>query len=92
MIVVTTKRGSKERVSVRYSTHFSVRQRPHYGLYDFMNSKERIQFSKEAYDAGARYQQAPLPQKYTYEGLMAMFNDRQITEQEFRTQMENWKR
>lgn len=88
VIVVTTKRGSKERVSVRYSTHFSVRQRPHYGLYDFMNSKERIQFSKEAYDAGARYQQAPLPQKYTYEGLMAMFNDRQITEQEFRTQME----
>ena len=88
VIVITTKRGAKERASVRYSTHFSVRQRSHYGLYDFMNSKERIQFSKEAYDAGARYQQEPLPQKYTYEGLMAMFNDRQITEQEFMVQME----
>lgn len=36
-----------------------------------MNSKERIQFSKEAYDAGIRYQSDPLPQIYTYEGLMA---------------------
>ncbi len=88
VIVLTTKRGSKERTSVRYSTHFSVRQRPHYGLYDFMNSKERVQFSKEAYDAGVRYQRAPLPQIYTYEGLMAMFNNRQITESEFVAQMQ----
>lgn len=88
VIVITTKRGSKERVSVRYSTNFSIRQRPNYDLYDYMNSKERIQFSKEAYDAGVRYQSEPLPQKYTYEGLMAMFNNREITESEFMTQME----
>lgn len=88
VIVITTKKGSTERMSVRYSTNFSIRQRPCYDLYDFMNSKERIQFSKEVYDAGARYQQAPLPQKYTYEGLMAMFNDRMITESEFKKQMQ----
>lgn len=88
VIVITTKRGSAERMSVRYSTNFSIRQRPTYDLYDFMNSKERIQFSKEVYDAGARYQQEPLPQIYTYEGLMAMFNNRQITESEFMAQMQ----
>lgn len=88
VIVITTKRGSTERMSVRYSSNFSIRQRPTYDLYDFMNSKERIQFSKEVYDAGARYQQEPLPQVYTYEGLMAMFNKRMITEKEFMTQMQ----
>lgn len=53
-----------------------------------MNSKERIQFSKEAYDAGIRYQSDPLPQIYTYEGLMAMYNNRQISEENFMKQME----
>ena len=48
-----------------------------------MNSYERIQFSKEAYEAGVRYQQEPLPQIYTYEGLMAMFNKRMINEEQF---------
>ena len=89
VIVITTKRGSTERMSVRYSSNFSIRQRPTYELYDFMNSKERIQFSKEVYDAGARYQSEPLPQKYTYEGLMALFNSRQITESEFKKQMQH---
>ena len=88
VIVITTKRGVAERMSVRYSANFSIRQRPNYDLYDFMNSLERIQFSKEAYDAGARYQQAPLPQIYTYEGLMAMFNNRQISEADFMKQMQ----
>lgn len=56
-------------------------------MFNLMNSKERIQFSKEAYDAGARYANDPLPQIYTYEGLMAMFNDRTITEQYFEERM-----
>ena len=88
VIVVTTKKGSAERTSVRYSTNFSIRQRPSYNLYDFMNSKERIQFSKEAYDAGVRYQSEPLPQPYTYEGLMAMYNSHMISEGDFQKQMQ----
>ena len=56
VIVITTKKGSAERTSIRYSTHFSFRTRPNYGMFNYMNSKERIQFSKEAYDAGVRYQ------------------------------------
>ncbi len=88
MIVITTKKGSAERTSIRYSANFSVRQRPNYDLFDFMNSQERIQFSKEAYDAGVRYQGDPLPQIYTYEGLMAMFNKHMISEADFMKQME----
>ena len=88
VIVITTKKGSAERTSIRYSANFSVRQRPNYDLFDFMNSQERIQFSKEAYDAGVRYQGDPLPQIYTYEGLMAMFNKHMISEADFMKQME----
>ena len=83
VIVITTKKGTPGRISVNYNTNVSVRERPTYEMYDFMNSLERIQFSKEAYEAGVRYQQEPLPQIYTYEGLMAMFNKRMITEEEF---------
>ncbi len=88
VIVITTKKGTPGRVNISYSTNVSVRERPTYSDYDFMNSKERIQFSKEAYEAGVRYQSNPLPQIYTYEGLMAMFNKRMITEEEFSTYLQ----
>lgn len=83
VIVITTKKGTPGRINVNYNTNVSVRERPNYGIYDLMNSYERIQFSKEAYEAGVRYQSAPLPQIYTYEGLMEMFNKRMITEEQF---------
>ena len=83
VIVITTKKGTPGRISVNYTGNISVRERPNYDIYDYMNSYERIQFSKEAYEAGVRYQTEPLPQVYTYEGLMAMFNKRMINEDEF---------
>ncbi|WP_286052772.1 SusC/RagA family TonB-linked outer membrane protein [Duncaniella freteri] len=88
VIVITTKKGSSERVAVRYSGSVSIRERSSYDKYDKMNSLERIQFSKEAYDAGARYATAPVPQIYSYEGLMAMFNDRLITADQFAHHMQ----
>ncbi len=88
VIVITTKKGTPGRISVNYNTNVSVRERPTYEMYDFMNSYERIQFSKEAYGAGVRYQSEPLPQIYTYEGLMSMFNKRMITEEEFARYMQ----
>lgn len=57
VIVITTKKGSAERTSVSYTGNVSVRMRPNYKMFNYMNSKERIQFSKEAYEAGARYQE-----------------------------------
>ena len=87
VIVITTKKGKADRTNVRYSANFSFRARPTYDLFNLMNSKERIQFSKEAYDAGARYQSEPVSQIYTYEGLMNMYNERLITESYFEEQM-----
>ena len=88
VIVITTKKGTPGRISVNYSSNVSITERPTYDMYDFMNSLERIQFSKEAYDAGVRYQSTPLPQIYTYEGLMEMFNKRMINEQQFAEYMQ----
>jgi len=88
VIVITTKKSGGDHLSVRYSANMTVRQRPNYGMFDFMNSKERIQFGKEAYDAGARYKNEPVMQQYTYEGLMNMFNNHKISEEQFVNQME----
>ncbi len=88
VIVITTKKGNADRISVRYTGNVSVRMRSTYDNYNYMNSRERIQFSKEAYDAGCRYIQEPLPQIYTYEGLMAMFNNRKINADQFAYYME----
>lgn len=83
VIVVTTKEGQREGISVNYRTSMTVSVRPTYNDYYVMNSKERINFSKEAYDAGAYYQRMPYAQMYTYEGLMRLYLDRKITENQF---------
>lgn len=88
VIVITTKKGSAERTSVSYTGNVSVRMRPNYKMFNYMNSKERIQFSKEAYEAGARYQEEPIAQPYSYEGLMAMYNKHMISESEFARNLE----
>lgn len=83
VIVITTKKGSADRTSIHYSANFSFRARPNYGMFNYMDSKERLQFSKDAYDAGVRYNDEPIAQIYTYEGLMKMYNNREITEEYF---------
>ena len=60
VIVITTKRGKQEGMTVNYNGTFSFRSRPHYGLFNLMNSQERIQFSREAFAAGAIYNEAPI--------------------------------
>lgn len=83
VIVVTTKKGKNERISVNYSSNYALSIRPTYENYFLMNSKERINFSKEAYEAGAYYNSVPLKQANTYEGLMRMYLDGDINEEYF---------
>ncbi len=83
VIVVTTKRGTEDKLSVNGSYNLSVGQKYNYGLYDLMNSQERINFSKQAYDAGAYYGKTPLPQMYTYEGMYNMFLQGRLSEADF---------
>ena len=55
VIVVTTKKADKGKISVNYNGDFSVGMRPHYGMYDRMNSAEIMQLSKDIYDERRSY-------------------------------------
>ncbi len=79
VIVITTKKGERGRLTVNYGVTFSFKARPSYGLFNLMNSEERIQFSKEVFDQGALYAQVPPASINTYEGIMRMLYDKQIT-------------
>lgn len=82
VIVISTKKGKSDRMTVNYNGTFSFRARPHYGSFNLMNSRERIQFSREAFCAGAVYQEAPVSSMNTYEGIMSLFYDKKISMQE----------
>ena len=82
VIVITTKRGKGGAMTVNYSGTFSFRSRPHYGLFNLMNSAERIQFSREAFSEGAIYNQTPVATTETYEGIMRMLYEKSISQEE----------
>jgi TonB-linked SusC/RagA family outer membrane protein len=83
VIVITTKRGTVDRLSINASYNLTLGEQLHYGLYNLMNSQERIGFSKEAFDAGVYYQYVPISQPYTYEGMYNMYLSGKISESEF---------
>ncbi|MDR2130591.1 MAG: SusC/RagA family TonB-linked outer membrane protein [Odoribacteraceae bacterium] len=88
VIVITTRKGSADRLSVNLSSNWNVRFRPTYRNYDLMNSQQRVRFSREAFDAGVLYLNVPLAQPYTYEGLLRLFNEGLLKEDAFREQYE----
>ena len=51
VIEITTKKNTTDRLTVNYSANFNIGQRPNYGMFNFMNSQERVRFSQEAFDA-----------------------------------------
>ena len=74
VIVITTKQGKTGKTTVKYSGSVTVRAKSNYGQFNLMNSQERIQFSREAFESGSSYSGsfAPIKQKDTYEGLYRM--------------------
>ncbi|WP_316834250.1 SusC/RagA family TonB-linked outer membrane protein [Pedobacter nutrimenti] len=53
VIVINTKRGKPGRApSITYSTSFSTQQKPSYNKMDLMNSKNRVDVSREIYERG----------------------------------------
>ncbi len=83
VIVITTKKGKDPKPSFNYSGSFSLTNRPNYGMFDVMNSKERVQFSDELYNAGIRYNKIPLKNDYTYEGIRRQLNEFDISAEEY---------
>lgn len=86
VIVVTTKRGKADQLSVRAGYNISVGQQMNYNLYNLMNSQERINFSKEAFESGVYYPYTPLEQPYTYEGMYRMYLNGRMNDAEFARQ------
>lgn len=80
VIVITTKRAQTGRTSVSYSGTLTVGQRPHYGLYEQMNSQERMRLSQEIYEERVSFPSSIL--SIGYEGLVAKLNSKEITESE----------
>ncbi|MDE7073847.1 MAG: SusC/RagA family TonB-linked outer membrane protein, partial [Odoribacter sp.] len=74
VIVVTTKKPKQgDRLAVNYSGSVSISPRPTYDRFNLMNSQERLHFSEEAYDAGAKYASEPFAEMNTFEGVMNLF-------------------
>lgn len=55
VIVITTKRGSKGRARLTYSGSVGVVDRPRYKNFNLMNSRERIDVSREIYQRNLAY-------------------------------------
>ena len=55
VIVITTKRGKKGRAVLTYSGSVGIVDRPHYKNFDLMNSRERIDVSREIYTKNLSY-------------------------------------
>lgn len=73
VIVITTKKGKAGRLTVNYTGNMTINTRPNYGMFNYMNSQERVRFSQEVYNAGTPYYQEPINQPYTYEGALKMY-------------------
>ena len=57
VIVITTRRGKSGTPVVSYSGSMNAVIRPHYSDFNLMNSKERIEVSREIYERGLGYPQ-----------------------------------
>lgn len=80
VIVINTKKAQAGSASLSYSGNFTIGQRPRYGLYDQMNSKELMQFSREMYEDRVRYPSAVLP--IGYAGLVQKLTNKEITHEQ----------
>ncbi len=81
VIVVTTKKGKKGAPRINYSATFGITERPDYANLHRMNSKERIEVSKEIEERGLLYSFSPA--SVGYEGALYDLYDRKITQEEF---------
>lgn len=81
VIVITTKKGRSDHMTVNYSGNLSFRTRPKYNQFNLMDSHERIQFSKDAFMFGATYMPEPSESMDTYEGVMRLYMARKITKE-----------
>ena len=79
VILITTKKGERGRMQLNYSANFTASQRMNYNRQEIMNSKERIDLSREAYERGARVAN----ENIGYMGLALAYDRNEISLDEF---------
>lgn len=85
VIVIKTKRGKAGPTIVNYTTNMGITAQPSYNRVDAMNSKDRIDVSREVAARGIYY--ANVPMQASYEGLLQKLYNRQITQDQFSQQV-----
>lgn len=86
VIVVTTKRGKSGSLSLSYNGSLSVVDRPRYSDLNLMNSKERIDVSREIAQKNLYYP-STIYQYVGYEGALRAYHMREISYQEFQQEV-----
>ena len=81
VILITTKKGEKGRMAVNYSGNFSLTPKLTYKKMNLMNSKERIDVSREIYQRGLTGTRAL--ESVGYEGVLARYLAKEISYDEF---------
>ncbi|WP_341837964.1 SusC/RagA family TonB-linked outer membrane protein [Chitinophaga pollutisoli] len=85
VIVITTKRGKVGPMQVNFNTIFSFQARPSYNNMRMMNSKERVELSRQLEADGTVFAPAytGFRETYSYEGLRYALFNRSISQAEF---------
>ncbi len=90
VIVITTKKAQAGRVQVSYSGDFSIGQRPRYGLYDLMNSADRMRLSRQIYEEKKRVSGTILTMGF--ESLLERYRNKEATIAELREEYDKMAR
>lgn len=80
VIVITTKKGERGRLSLSYGGNFSFSSRMNYRKLELMNSKERVDASREAFANGAVLKS---DEPIGYMALATAYRRREISYDEF---------
>ncbi|MBS7155487.1 MAG: SusC/RagA family TonB-linked outer membrane protein [Sanguibacteroides justesenii] len=80
VIVITTKKGERGRMSLGYSGSFSFSAKMTYNKLELMNSKQRVEASREAYEKGSVLK---TEEPIGYMALALAYKRREISYDEF---------
>ncbi|MDE6452459.1 MAG: TonB-dependent receptor plug domain-containing protein, partial [Odoribacter sp.] len=86
VIVITTKKGQKGRISVSYSGGVAVTPKLNYRKMNLMNSKERVDVSREIYRRGLISDNRAL-ETVGYEGVLKRYLNKEISYDQFDQQV-----
>ena len=86
VIVITTKKGAIGSPVISYNGNLTINTRPSYNNYHRMNSRERVQFSRQLIESNMNFGRVPIGETYeaAYEELMS----KQISQAEFEQKVE----